>query len=108
MSDEARVRIIRTFIGDDDQLCVKIVSQDGKQNEYIPYITYHTIFYTITEHQHYWRCNDTWYPKVHDGVERMLDDIQRDFRLSAAQVGLSASQMKTLDQAIADLMIAGG
>ena len=101
MSDEARVNIIRTFTGDDDRLCIQIVSQDEKQNQYVPFITSYDVLYTITEHGHYWRCSDTWYPKVDTGVERMLDDIKRDFRLSAAQ-------MKVLERAIADLMIAGG
>lgn len=102
MSDDARVNIIRTFTGDDDDwLCIQIVSQDEKQNEYMPFMTSHDVLYIITEHAHYWRCNDQWYPKVHDGVERMMSDIQRD-------LGLSAAQMIELDQAIADLMMAGG
>ena len=102
MSDEELVQIIRAFTGDDDdRLCIKIVSQDEKQNEYVPFMTSYDVFYTIIEHTRYWRCNDQWYPKVHDGVERMMSDIQRD-------LGLSAAQMKELDQAIADLMIVGG
>ena len=99
MSDDARVNIIRSFTGDDDdRLCIKIVSQD--ENECVSFMTFYDVFYTITGHERYWRCNDTWYPKVHDGVERMMSDIQRD-------LGLSAAQIKELDQAIADLMIVG-
>ena len=101
MSDDTRVNIIRAFTGDDDRLCIKIVSQDSHEYECAPFMTSYDVFYTITECQHYYRCNDTWYPKVHDGVERMMSDIQRE-------LGLGAAQMKMLEKAIADLMIAGG
>lgn len=97
MSDEELVQIIRAFT-DDDRLCIKIV---GDKEIQFYNITFNDVLYTITEHQHYYRCNETWYPKVDTGVDRMLSDIQQDLELSAAQ-------MKLLEKAIADLMIAGG
>ena len=99
MSD---IVITRGFTGDDDdRLCVKIYSEDETEGTLTPFVTYHAFFYTITEHQHYYRCNDTWYPKVHDGADRMISDIQRD-------MGLSEAQVKEFERAIADLMIVGG
>lgn len=97
MSDEARVNIIRGFT-DDDRLCIKIVDDELNQ---VYDMTCINVLYTITEHTHYWRCNDLWYPTNNNGVERMMSDIQRELQLGAAQ-------MIELDQAIADLMIVGG
>lgn len=99
MSNEARVNIIRGFTGDDDdRLCIKIVSLDTTENAFM---TYQDVFYTITDHERYFRCNDLWYPHTTGGIGRMIGDIQRE-------LGLSAAQAIMLDQAIADLMIAGG
>jgi hypothetical protein len=97
MSDEELVQIIRGFT-DDDRLCIKIVGDELNQVYNMMFID---VLYTITEHTHYWRCNDQWYPTNGNGVERMMSDIQRE-------LGLGAAQMKELDHAIADLMIAGG
>lgn len=97
MSDETLVNIIRAFT-DDDRLCIKIV---GDKEIQFYNITFNDVLYTITEHTHYWRCNDQWYPTNNKGVERMKSDIQRD-------LGLGVAQMIELDQAIADLMMAGG
>ena len=97
MSDEELVQIVRAFT-DDDRLCIQIVGDELNQ---VYNMTLINVLYTITEHAHYWRCNDQWYPTNGNGVERMMSDIQRD-------LGLSAAQMKELDQAIADLMIVGG
>lgn len=99
MSDEAPVNIIRGFTGNSDSKpCVKIVSKGTTEHFFM---TYHECFCTITDHTHYWRCNDQWYPTNGNGVERMMSDIQRE-------LGLGAAQMIELEQAIADLMMAGG
>lgn len=97
MSDETLVNIIRAFT-DDDRLCIKIVGDELNQ---VYDMTCINVLYTITEHKNYWRCNDLWYPTNGNGVDRMMSDIQRE-------LGLGAAQMIELDQAIADLMIAGG
>ena len=96
MSDEELVQIIRGFT--DDRLCIKIV---GDKEIQFYNITFNDVLYTISYHQHYWRCNDLWYPTNDNGVERMMSDIQRELHLGAAQ-------MIEIDQAIADLMMAGG
>ena len=97
MSDEELVQIIRAFT-DDDRLCIKIV---GDKEIQFYNVTFNDVLYTITEHTHYWRCNDLWYPTNGNGIDRMVSDIQRD-------LGLGVAQMIELNQAIADLMIAGG
>ena len=97
MSDEELVQIIRAFT-DDDRLCIKIV---GDKEIQFYNVTFNDVLYTITDHERYFRCNDLWYPHTTGGIGRMIGDIKRE-------LGLSAAQAIMLDQAIADLMIAGG
>ena len=88
----------RGFTGDNDRLCVSIEDHAPSHTRDLldPYDT----FCIITYHQHYWRCDDTWYPESISGFERMMMDIKVDLDLDSAQ-------MTELHQALVDLMTVG-